>query len=181
MHHAFAPSLLEQTPGTHQQEGFVLVVGMIVLLVLTLLGVTAMRGTTLQTAMAGNMQDRAIALQAAEAALRAGENRLDQATLPVFDVDAGYYTLDPADDRDEPRWQSFYGPGGNAADNVVAYPDDLGAAEASFFVEQLQEIVLPGNSLGSNAGGSSYVYRVFAQGTGRDPNTVVVLESTVIR
>ena len=55
------------------QRGVVLIVSLIFLLVLTLIGVTASQSTILQERMAGNVKDRNMALQASEAALRAGE------------------------------------------------------------------------------------------------------------
>jgi len=54
------------------------------LLVLTVIGVTAMQTTTLEEKMAGNLRDQTLAFQAAEAALRAGESWLNtQTTQPV--------------------------------------------------------------------------------------------------
>ncbi|MEZ5665655.1 MAG: PilX N-terminal domain-containing pilus assembly protein [Burkholderiaceae bacterium] len=50
-----------------------LVIGLIILVVLTLLGVQGMRTNVAQERMAGNMRERNLAFQAAEAALRAGE------------------------------------------------------------------------------------------------------------
>lgn len=55
------------------QRGAVLVVSLIFLLLLTLIGTTAMRTTTLQERMAGNTRDTNLSLQAAEAGLRAGQ------------------------------------------------------------------------------------------------------------
>lgn len=59
-----------------QQTGTVLLVAMIMLLVMTLLGISSMRGTALEERMAGNWRDQNIALQAAEAALREAERSL---------------------------------------------------------------------------------------------------------
>lgn len=56
------------------QRGAVLVVSLIFLLLLTLIGTTAMRTTTLQERMAGNTRDTNLSLQAAEAGLRAGQD-----------------------------------------------------------------------------------------------------------
>lgn len=56
----------------HRQRGAVLIVALIFLVILTMLGVTAMTGTTMETRMAGNARDLGVALQAAEAALRDG-------------------------------------------------------------------------------------------------------------
>jgi type IV pilus assembly protein PilX len=55
------------------QSGAALVVGLIFLVILTLLGITAMQTGILEERMAGNSRDRNIAFQAAEAALRDGE------------------------------------------------------------------------------------------------------------
>src|SRR5215210_6741499 len=53
-----------------RQSGAVLIVSLLFLVILTILGITAMTGTTLEHRMAGNTRDYAIAMQAAEAALR---------------------------------------------------------------------------------------------------------------
>jgi type IV pilus assembly protein PilX len=58
------------TSTRRRQSGAVLIVSLLFLVILTILGVTAMTGTTLEHRMAGNTRDYAIALQAAEAALR---------------------------------------------------------------------------------------------------------------
>ncbi len=57
-----------------KQQGAVLIVGLIMLLVMTLIGLSAMRSTILEEKMAGNYRDSNIAFQVAEAALRDGEN-----------------------------------------------------------------------------------------------------------
>lgn len=79
-----------------KQQGAALVVGLIMLLLLTLVGVAGMRDTLLQEKMVGNMRDREIALQAAEAALRDGEAYLNQITLPDFPNNGGIYDLNVA-------------------------------------------------------------------------------------
>jgi type IV pilus assembly protein PilX len=54
----------------HHQRGAVLIVALLFLVILTMLGVTAMTGTTMEQRMAGNTRDLAVALQSAEAAMR---------------------------------------------------------------------------------------------------------------
>lgn len=49
-------------------------VALIMLLVMTILGITSVSTSVLQEKMAGNMRDQAVAFEAAEAAVRAGEN-----------------------------------------------------------------------------------------------------------
>ncbi|AUN95482.1 pilus assembly PilX family protein [Pseudazoarcus pumilus] len=61
-------------PVTQQaQRGLALVVSLVLLVVVTLLGVSGMQGTGLQERMSGNLYDRSLSMQAAEAALRAAE------------------------------------------------------------------------------------------------------------
>lgn len=58
-------------PAFHQR-GSALIVALVFLLAMTLIGTTAMQGTTQQERMAGNYWDRNLAFQAAEAALSVG-------------------------------------------------------------------------------------------------------------
>jgi len=74
-----------------RQRGAALIVGLIMLLLLTLVGVAGMRDTLLQEKMAASMRDRDIALQAAEAALRAAELSLATGAGPVFTNSNGLY------------------------------------------------------------------------------------------
>jgi type IV pilus assembly protein PilX len=56
-----------------RQSGAALITGLIFLVVLTMIGITAARMSTLEERMSGNMRDRSIAMQAAERALRDAE------------------------------------------------------------------------------------------------------------
>ncbi|MCS4502832.1 hypothetical protein KBTX_03586 [wastewater metagenome] len=60
-----------------RQRGVVLAISLIFLLLLTLIGVTAMQSTTLQERMTGSFRNRDLAFQAAEAGLRAAEDWID--------------------------------------------------------------------------------------------------------
>src|SRR6266705_766926 len=57
-----------------RQLGVALVIALVFLLLLTILGITAMSTTSLEEKMAGNVKDRNSALQSAEIALVTGEN-----------------------------------------------------------------------------------------------------------
>ena len=61
---------------TVAQSGSALIVGIIFLLVMTMLGLTAMQTTSLEERMAGNLRDKDLAAQVAEMALRAGEEEV---------------------------------------------------------------------------------------------------------
>ncbi len=56
-----------------RQKGVALIVSLVLLVLATLIGLAAVRGTTLQEHMSANMYDRSLAFQRAESALRAAE------------------------------------------------------------------------------------------------------------
>ena len=60
-------------PQSHGQRGVALLIVLILLLVMTLLGLASMRSTQMEERMSANLYDRGIGFQAAEAALREGE------------------------------------------------------------------------------------------------------------
>ncbi|WP_120996767.1 pilus assembly PilX family protein [Stutzerimonas urumqiensis] len=79
--------------GHANQRGAVLLVALVMLLLLTIIGIAAMRDTNLQEKMAGNMRDHSLAFQAAEAGLRFAEQEIkddydtliNDATYPIND------------------------------------------------------------------------------------------------
>ncbi len=70
--------MVNQTQLPDLQRGAVLIVSLIMLLVMTLLGISTMGSTKLEMRMASNNQGRQEAFQAAEAALVVAENRLQE-------------------------------------------------------------------------------------------------------
>jgi type IV pilus assembly protein PilX len=63
-------------PASNAEHGFVLITALMLIIAVTILGLTAMRGNTLGERMAGYARDRQIAFQSAEAALRDAERDL---------------------------------------------------------------------------------------------------------
>ena len=68
------------------QEGFVLIVGLVILGLLTMLALSSMRDTTMQEKMAGASRDSGLAFQAAESALRDAEKCLKDDAACKFDA-----------------------------------------------------------------------------------------------
>src|ERR1700674_5216144 len=62
--------------GGARQRGVVLFVVLVFLIILTFLSLTAMRESTAEERMSGNLRDRNVAMQAAELALRDAERDL---------------------------------------------------------------------------------------------------------
>lgn len=89
----------------HRQSGAVLIVSLIMLLVLTVVGVTAMRSSTLEEKMSANIMNYNVTFHAAESAI---ENALDdtdslvQAILTsnkvTVDLDVGDSSIDSSAD-----------------------------------------------------------------------------------
>lgn len=78
----------------HNQRGAALLVALILLLILTLAGVSGMSSVGLQERMAGSLSLRAEYFEAAEAGLREAESYLSTSTLPTFDNTGGLYLFD---------------------------------------------------------------------------------------
>lgn len=108
----------------HREKGAVLIVALLFLVMLTLLGVTAMTGSTMEERMAGNARDTSVAFQAAEAALRDARRDLGEyplafggrRNLPTgwalntanFGVDFGAATCNPAPAGQGLCWPDVY-------------------------------------------------------------------------
>lgn len=87
---------------SRQQGGAVLIVALIMLLLLTMIGLTSMRGTSLQENMASNFRENNLSLQAAEAGLRKGE----EVVFEKF-MDNSFHQLEVGDVAGE--YQDFAG------------------------------------------------------------------------
>ncbi len=83
------------------QTGVVLVVSLMILVVLTILGVTSMQNTRTEIAMAGNLRETNLTFEAAETGLRAAEAYVEATTSKTDynDPSTGLYP-EPANDPD---------------------------------------------------------------------------------
>ena len=146
------------------QRGVVLIVALVVLLVLSMLGISSMQGTLMEERMAGNMYDRNLAFQAAEAALRAGEADALAGTNIAYDV-SSVSTSAPVDLEYEGNW-----PG-----TAIDYSATLaGLATAPEYIIERQRPLPP---LEADQPMQAPLMRVSARGTGRNGTSVVVLQS----
>lgn len=116
------------------QEGASLFIVLILLLVMTLLGLAAMRGTLMEERMTANLLDRSLSFQAAEAALREGEviarDPATRAAVPGNGCNNGICSLPDAAQAD--RWLTTFNGWRQATTNV----GDLTAAP-EFFIEYM--------------------------------------------
>ena len=169
-----------------KQRGAVLIISMIILLLLTILGVTSMQSTNLEERMAGNMRDQNLAFEAAEAALRDAEEFLDTvATTGAFDTDGsdGLY-----DDTIQEVWNTIDWTGAATGTNGYIQADNIGTGQGLGTAPKyvIQHIVSVGeeadqtnlDNYGQGTGaGKTGLFRVTARGTGGSDNSVVILQT----
>lgn len=179
------------------QRGAVLITGLIFLVVLTLLGTTALQGTVLEEKMAGNLRDETLAFQAAEAALRSGEQFLEQVTLPEFNGENGLYhyacsSVSDVEDEDAdeplvcpPTPDPVTGMNWDDNDSIEADVAMEGvASQPRYFIEQLPSVPLMGDGGSAQQSGASLnasMFRIVALGTGGTEAATVLLQSTYRR
>jgi type IV pilus assembly protein PilX len=158
----------------HRQAGMALITGLIFMVVLTLLALAAMRTTTLEERMSGNARDRDLAFQSAEAALRAGEQVLQGATLPTFALGTPY-TPRIAAGTLTTYWQNTHP---WATQSVAAWQPAGTSTAPRFVIEEMGAAAGAGGSgLGIGALNDAGVYRVTSRGVGRSADTVVILQA----
>jgi type IV pilus assembly protein PilX len=172
--HARGASLYIARCRRRPQRGAVLVVGLIFLVILTLMGVTAMRTTNLEERMAGNTYDRHIAFQAAEAALREAERWLGSSLPNLHHGCAGGLCVNPREqDAGLKGWQKNPDHAlWNAQARVAVADLPNVAAPPRYIIEDMCEFTPPGGLPGAQR-----VYRITAVGYGGTPEARVVLQS----
>ncbi|WP_444895255.1 PilX N-terminal domain-containing pilus assembly protein [Microbulbifer sp. ANSA003] len=171
-----------------QQGGATLLVGLIILLLMTFIGLAAIRGSGMQELMAGNMRDRQLAFQAAEAALRVAEVRLvedfDRSISQLYDgTNVGY--VEEMDGSSATEFWLDYD-----WDSVSVSTDlELSgvASQPVYVVERFK-----GAKWNANDGGCidqaclageepPEYYRITSRGVGGSDSTVVILQSNAVR
>ena len=93
---------LNNGPVTYRnQAGVTLVVSLVILVALTLLGVTSMQSTRTEISMAGNLRELGITFNAAEAGLSDAEFFVDNSTSKGIYADTSIGLYSPTDDDPE--------------------------------------------------------------------------------
>lgn len=167
-----------------RQDGVALFIALVVLLIITVLGISGLQTTTLEERMAASARDRDVAFQTAEAALAQGETFVQGLTvvdLAQFDANTnGLYRPQSgttADWWDTVDWE-----------NDVALPTivtDFGnvAAQPKYIVEYKARVLAGDDSLnisnvGASVGAPTDIFRITAYGTGGSARANVMLQAT---
>lgn len=144
-----------------RQQGIVLIMSLVILLVLTLLGVTAMNTSNLQLLMTGNSQYQTTALNIAEDTIKNAEDIVEGIVAGAAKPANGYYDIaaTPADEIDLANfdWDASKVVTDGASRYVIEYTGDHTLDSASLKWRQSQNIL----------GDKVYVFRI----TARSPAT----------
>ncbi len=165
-----------------QARGSVMLIGLLLVLMTTALALTALKATKTEERLAGNSQDREVAFQAAEAAMREAERLLEQPALPSLPRQGWYRYLD--DNAPEPldldstnsiRYTRY--------DELLGINGDASLAPR-YIIEEMGAGSVAGSSL---VIGTRYdkewrtLYRITVLGLGGSATTRAVLQSTFRR
>ena len=120
------------------QQGASLLIVLILLLIVTLLGLAALRGTVLEERMTANMLDRNLGFQAAESALREGEALAATTPTPPGSGCAAGVCATPAVNAED-RWLDPDFNGWVDATSDLEPSTGAAPAPASYIVEYMGE------------------------------------------
>lgn len=170
-----------------RESGVVLFMSLIMLLIITVLGLSSVQTTSMQERMARNSRDTNLAFQAAESAIKDAEAVVeDLASLSAFDeADANenglYYQVayDEVDNWHSVDWEAE---GGNfiTADTSITNV----AAQPKYIVEHVKTVIsdedrLNLDNVGQDTGsGRAQIFRVTVYGTGGTDTAHVMIQST---
>ena len=163
-----------------RQRGVVLFVALIMLLVMTLIGVTGMQNSSMEEKMVSNVRDIELSFQAAEAALREAETSLQAAVLQEFDgSNTGLYQ--PAVRGNPPLWEvaSTWTSGGS-----LDYTGSLAylSERPRYIIEELPAVPDPEGSIAADEPlPETRVYRVTARGVGGTDKAITILQAAFKR
>ncbi|MDR3213364.1 MAG: pilus assembly protein [Azoarcus sp.] len=144
-----------------RQRGSTLVVALVLLLVMSLLAATSLRGTALQERMSANAHDRDLAFQSAEVALRMGERQAEKwgsgglasppgasTSCPTANAATGLYNMtNAANVNCTPLWEqpaTFWHRANNEASTDITF-GNAGLSLAPYYIVELIEDRAPCN------------------------------------
>jgi type IV pilus assembly protein PilX len=164
---------------------------LVILLILTILGLSSVQTTSLQERMSRNASDSNLAFQAAESALRDGEDMVGTGgefnSMTSFDDYTGPGTGREQDPGDVPGWELVdWSPTSDSCTDCIPAQTDINgtASQPKYILEHVKTVEsdddrLNLNNIGVTTGaGKTEVFRVTAFGVGGTDSARVMLQST---
>lgn len=162
----------------HQhQKGAILVLALILLLVMSLVGVSANRDVILQERMAGNELDNNIALQAAEAVLREAEAVFGDCApseLLFNGSTNGYYDFEITTAR-APGWEAAAELADGSSSWIASDLDEV-SQDPRYMAERLEPVPLSNDLVLGQPDQSAIPFKITAQGFGTSTKTDAVVQ-----
>lgn len=168
------------------QRGSALIIALVFLLALTMIGTTAMQGTSQQEKMASNMRDRNLAFQAAEAALRAGEQVVDPPggqppAATAFGTTPGLITVQTPTGDLGAFWRNYFdnNPSITITNNLTQLTQ-----QPQYIIEEDSATTSIDPACGGSVGAGvtpPRCFRITVRATGGTTDAVVILQSTYVR
>lgn len=156
------------------QAGVTLVLSLVILVTLTMLGITSIQNTRTEISMAGNLREAGLTFNAAEAGLRAAETFVDQSISKSIYADPAIGLYNQTDDDpiygDSATWDTAH-PSGLSLPYIL--PADQPLFIVKFLGDRSQNEVAAVNIGGYGSGQPGMTvsnFRITARGTGQSGN-----------
>lgn len=162
-----------------KDSGMVLLIALIMVLIMSVVGISVVKGTHLQQVMAGNMRDSQVSFQAAEAALRLAEAHADTLLPDSLPGTAGIYSTPLEGGNTYSYWATTHD--WDNTDSVVLNVDLKIEAESPRYVIEKLDVgkIIEDSSVEYNQQilQTLPVYRITARGVGLTDNTTTILQT----
>lgn len=176
---------------TNSQNGAALITGLIFLVVLTLISLSAVKSTSLEERMAGNARDQDVAFQGAEAGVREAMNLLGTSLPAASGFVVGCANGLCENDPTTPVWTTITANNDWTSSKTLAYSGTLtfdGSTQVPtqphYIIELITGSSAPSGESASEGGGSSGTtvtsYRITARGWGLTNQTQATVQATFI-
>lgn len=164
----------------HDQRGAALIVALVLLLVMTVLGVTALNSSTLQGLMSSAYRQQTSALAGVENVLLEGEMEVENIVNdPALDPDTINYYFDLVEG--DPQFAASSSSSANwSIGPLVQQTIGQFAIEGRYVIEYMGEFEVPGESIAEGGGledSRIHIFRVSARGTEANGEGLRIVQS----
>ena len=154
-----------------KNRGFILITTLILLIMLSILGMTEVSVNTTQTQIATNSTDSEISFEKTEGTMNEAINKMlsNAYDSSVFLQNSnGLYLYNQSA---TPLWQTIDWTSSAAIHSFSG----LSGLQANYIIEQLPSVVKPGQNMKA----TTYVYRITGKAVGQNGSSSVLLQSTL--
>ncbi|CEG58508.1 pilus assembly PilX family protein [Legionella fallonii] len=155
-----------------KQQGYVLLITLVLMIMLTVLALTQVASNTNQTRVASNATDSEITFEKTEGAVNQAINNLNNGTYTAasfLNNSNGLYVFDP---NSPPLWTTI-----NWSSSAVinSFQGNTGS-QAAYFIEKLPSVCLPGQNCRTQ---TNNLYRITARAVGASGSSAVIIQTTL--